>query len=305
MMDAQRASSCLILAVSVVFAWMQPSALHKPPPRIEQGTVLTIQARSGLSMRFVHIAPGEFEMGDADLAIQTAAVRVLTNIASQGSSVPRGGLPIRKTKITKLLYFAETKTTTGQFCDFLNEIEGPERYFNNNKWTTIAFDGEKYNPKPGCADSAASTVLYVGAQAFCEWLSNRTGMSCRLPTESEWEFAARGPKNRKFAWGNSTDSVKLVNQKEPQSVHHFRRAATPEGLQGMFGIVGEWCIDWYAPSFDLSDAIDPSGPIAGKYKVIKGRGGAAWIRHIGGLHADGGGIYGFRVVIEVESTKDK
>jgi len=292
------------LVAALVLVGARPSdSADAPPKRIEPGTVLSIQTRAGLSMRFIHVAPGEFDMGDAELAKQSLAGKALTDIVGQGSRVPHGGLPIRKTQITKQLYFAETKTTTAQYCEFLNEVEGNQGYFNDNNWTTIEFAEGKYKPKPDCADAAVSTATYSGAQAFCEWLTKRTGLSCRLPTEAEWEFAARGPKNRRFAWGDSMDSVNLAGQKEPQSVYHYRKAATPEGLLGMFGIVGEWCSDWHAPNFDLSDAVDPTGPKKGEYKVLKGRGMDAWIRHVGGTDAEGGGIYGFRIVIEVDSGK--
>ena len=229
--NAVASVSSALLFAAIVCAWAMPDQGPHAAPGIEPSTALSIQTRGGLSMRFIHVAPGTFSMGDADRANQSLAEKTLIEAVGHGSAGPRGGLPIRQTQITKLLYFAETKTTSSQYCEFLNEVEGQQLYFNNSNWATIEFDGAKYRPKPDCADVAASTVTYRGAEAFCEWLTKRTGLRCRLPTEAEWEFAARGPKNRRFAWGDSAEAVRITDK--PQSVYLHRDAATPEGLEAI------------------------------------------------------------------------
>lgn len=103
-------------------------------------------------------------------------------------------------------------------------------------------------------------MTQLAASKFCEWLSAMTGHFYRLPTEAEWEFAARAGTStdysfgdaeqlNKYAWhkGNSDEAYHPVGRKKPN----------PWGLFDMHGNIAEWTLDAYAPTYDDTDAENP------------------------------------------------
>ena len=122
-------------------------------------------------------------------------------------------------------------------------------------------------------DQPVVGVNWFDAVAYCEWLSNRTGRSYRLPSEAEWEKACRGGSNdRTYAWG----------QESPESLEYFHGewlgprpvgGAPPNGY-GLFNMgdnVHEWCADWYAPDYyRISPEWNPMGPESGSRRISRG-----------------------------------
>ncbi len=99
-------------------------------------------------------------------------------------------------------------------------------------------------------------VSWFEAEAFCKWLgeqgANGKGQNARvrLPTEAEWEFAARGKEGRKFPWGDDAPKPEHANFDQtqinrPTAVGGYAKGATPEGLFDLAGNVWEWCLDFY------------------------------------------------------------
>jgi len=143
--------------------------------------------------------------------------------------------------------------------------------------STITFDHQTYgvlNPD-FYRHHPATMVTWYGAQAYCEALGRR------LPTEAEWERAARGAQNLIYPWGFSFDET-YANTAIPESagtarVNDYWTGIGPYGMYNMAGNVSEWTADWYDSTwYSLqSDArvSNPTGPVDGSEKVVRG---GAW-----------------------------
>jgi formylglycine-generating enzyme required for sulfatase activity len=144
----------------------------------------------------------------------------------------------------------------------------------------------------------------------------------RLPTEAEWEFAARGKEGRKFPWqtpagGKDEATPERANYDQaqigrPTAVGTYPLGATPEGIFDLAGNVWEWCLDWYDRNYyteckQKGVVKNPAGPQKGDWRVL--RGGAYWsdandLRGSGRIVDYPGSRYrlnGFRVCVVGES----
>ncbi len=119
-------------------------------------------------------------------------------------------------------------------------------------------------------------VDWDDANDFCKWLSDKTGKTVKLPTEAQWEKAARGTDQRIYPWGNSFianwghyDPSNIVLGTMP--VGSFPSGVSPYGVNDMAGNVSEWCSDWYGDSYYAnSPRENPQGPDSGTSKIEKG-----------------------------------
>lgn len=123
-------------------------------------------------------------------------------------------------------------------------------------------------------------VSWQDATDYAAWLSEITGKKYRLPTEAEWEYAARAGTKTKYSWGNEFLAGKancgpsgssLWAERQTAPVGSFN--ANPYGLHDMHGNVWEWVQDWYG-DYNVSDQMDPKDPDKGKFRVLRGGG---WI----------------------------
>ena len=241
-----------------------------------------------VSIRMVAVSGGSFRMGSPE------------------SEPFRGADESPQRNVTVSSFFmGETEVTWDQYWAFYAETmsEGrtpPEEvYANNAKYELDAISG----PTPpfgfpdqgwGMGERPALTMTHYAAETFCEWLSLKTGKHYRLPTEAEWEYAARGgtdtpyffegsPRKysgrgflRHFAKADTAliaSSVIYAANSRNRTAEPSRVRANPFGLKNMSGNVLEYCSDWYAPDAyeKMADgAVDPKGPENGTEHVVRG-----------------------------------
>jgi formylglycine-generating enzyme required for sulfatase activity len=138
------------------------------------------------------------------------------------------------------------------------------------------------NPPAGRGSHPVSLVRYDDAVAYCRWLSETTDRLVRLPTEAEWEKAARGGlEGRLYPWGDEIDQsranflpdVSLKRQRGTQPVGSY--PANGYGLFDIAGNVWEWVSDWYrADYYESAEYINPKGPGSGTFRVLRG---GSWV----------------------------
>ena len=117
-------------------------------------------------------------------------------------------------------------------------------------------------------------VSWMDAEAYCRWLSLRSGRAFRLPSEAEWEKAARD----RYPWGPGPPAASLVNMKGSGDgfaftapVGSFPAGASPYDILDMAGNVWEWMADWYDPGYyQASPGRDPRGPASGTTRAVRG-----------------------------------
>jgi formylglycine-generating enzyme required for sulfatase activity len=122
-------------------------------------------------------------------------------------------------------------------------------------------------------DYPVFNISWNDAWAYCKWLSEQTGKGYRLPTESEWEYAARGGgmgKTFQFSGSDDLDAISWNNGNSGFKAHPVGLKKPNElGVYDMTGNVSEWCSDWYGkytPSFQRN----PCGPSLGQHRVLRG-----------------------------------
>lgn len=191
----------------------------------------------GVSFNMVHVDGGKFKMG---------RTKEQKNIHSSNSELPvhnviLSGYSIGETEVTQALWEAVMG-------------DNPSRFKGS--------------------DLPVEMVSWSDCQAFINKLNELTGQGFRLPTEAEWEFAARGGnKSRRYKYSGSNDLYQVgwfEENSEGSNTHPVRQKQPNElGLYDMSGNVWEWCQDWYGP-YNEKEEINPTGPSVGENRIRRG-----------------------------------
>ncbi len=211
-----------------------------------------------LKIEWVQVAGGTFQMGNAD---------------GQGDERPVHSVTLSDFKLSKY------EITHTQYLIFLNSIGcGSNGYHNGKEYidmddsycaighngTAFYFKGSSYAKTANCP---VIEVTWYGATAYAEWIG------ARLPTEAEWEYAARGgnkSKGYKYAGSNIRGDVAwYIGNSEAQTLPVGQKQPNELGLYDMSGNVWEWCHDWYG-SYTSKPQTNPQGAVLGWSRVLRG-----------------------------------
>jgi formylglycine-generating enzyme len=156
-----------------------------------------------------------------------------------------------------------TEVTFDQYDRFCKATNRPQP--NDNGW--------------GRGTMPVINVNWNDAYEYCQWASIITGTAIHLPTEAEWEYAARGGKKShgyKYSGGNQVGDVGWYSENSDRRSHPVGgKRPNDLGIYDMTGNVWEWCADWYADDYYAASPFkDPQGPISGQHHVLRG---GSWI----------------------------
>ncbi|MGV7220994.1 MAG: formylglycine-generating enzyme family protein [Nitrospinales bacterium] len=199
---------------------------------------------------------------------------------------------------TSAFFMDKYEVSNADYQKFMTATNHPKPAF---------WDDEQFN-KP---EFPVVGVSWHDAMAYAKWKGRR------LPTEAEWEKAARGNDGRLYPWGKKWSkgffmffvNIYGMDDKYTQTapVDYYQSGVSPFGVFNMAGNVWEWCLDWYSPDYyGNSPEIDPMGPEKSKMKVLRG---GSWVNSLDSVQVvrrarntplTKSSIYGFRTVLPIQ-----
>jgi len=201
------------------------------------------QLADATGIEFVYVLAGEFTMGSP-------------NWVGEGNERPQ------HTVFLDDFWIGKTEVTNAQYARCVEAGVCPAP--NNNLWNDSTF-----------AEHPVANVSWDSAVAYSRWLTEQSGVSVRLPSEAEWEKAARGTDGRIYPWGDAEPNERLLNYEgnvgSTTPVGSYPEGVSPYGALDMAGNVWEWVGDRYGTAYyGESSARNPTGPESGHYLVLRG-----------------------------------
>ncbi len=237
--------------------WVELGAGFTGVERLEQAgapsaPVVSVRGEAVTGTRFLRIPGGRFQMG---------------------STVWKHTQPVHEVRVSPFR-LAETPVTNRQYAVFLRETGHTEPKY----WRDRRFSADE-QPVVG--------VSWHDARAFCAWLAEASGLAVTLPTEAQWEFAARGEESREYPWGDAEpdDSRACYDQGwtkgQPAAVGSRAAGRGPYGTLDQAGNVWEWCLDAfddsvYASRAEAREVVDPFKEAPEDEDVVRVLRGGAW-----------------------------
>lgn len=199
---------------------------------------------TGQAIEYVAIPAGRFQMG-----------AVPGDESADDDEKPR-----HEVELSKGFLMSRTEITVGAYRQYVEAagLQMPEAPSFNSGW--------------GKADHPVVNVSWENAKGYCEWVGGR------LPSEAEWEYAARGGKSGLlYPHGNELTERDAKYGSSGGTAEVGRYSPNEYGLYDMVGNVWEWCADWYGGEYyQSSPRQDPQGQSAGEYRVLRG---GSWVNY--------------------------
>lgn len=222
------------------------------------GVMLALPAWMSMSAKRVHV-PDSLQV----ITVEVAGIPIRMHRV-EGGSFTMGGT-IEQTD-------RDVYTDKPAHLVFLSPYYIAETEVTNQLWRAVMPEKESLSPN-GYPQHPISYVTWTDCQEFVRRLDSLTGQHFRLPTEAEWEYAARGgakSKKHRYAGGDEPDSVGWTNHCSGNWTHPVARKRPNElGLYDMTGNVNEWCEDWYAP-YSLGTMPNPCVRDSSEGRIARG-----------------------------------
>ena len=199
-----------------------------------------------------------------------------------GGTIKGMEYPPRPTQITTDYWLGRSEVTNAQFRIFIEddayvttaELEGSGLLWIDGEFKRVPGASWRHPGRETQPNEPVAMVSWNDANAFCAWLSRRTGREFRLPNEAEWEYASQAGGNSLYGHGDDPATLEKYawfSANAAGRAHEVETLAPNAwGFYDLHGNVWEWCADWYAPIEPTIRAVDPAGPSNGEAKVIRG-----------------------------------
>lgn len=208
----------------------------------------------------------------ANVAVANTNPEPAVNLAQQGvlkidsGEVVLGGgetkLPLERAVVGEF-WIAETEVTNAQYAEFVKDAN----YAAPSDW-------KKGEMPKGRENFPVANVSWNDAAEFCKWKEKKIGLPVRLPTEAEWEFAARGREGYKFPWGNNWNADGVTTKEKGgkvSAVKSFPLNRSPFGIYDMFGNVWEWTNDKVSENEQKADEdVKKAAEKGESLRIVKG-----------------------------------
>ena len=239
------------------------SAGVTPPPDLTSPGQTRIDEKG---VEQVWVPAGSFSMGTDE-----ATIHELEALQPPGFVLSEFPLeqPQHEVRITQGFWIDKYEVTNAAFQAFVND----GGYQNQAYWSEAGWkwlDTQYVDQLPryclgNLPNNPVACITWYEAEAYANWRGGR------LPTEAEWEFAARGPQSLIYPWGNEFDGSRcnVIDSTSLMAVGSFPTGASWVGAYDMAGNVMEWVQDWLG-NYSAGTAENPTGPATGKVKVEKG-----------------------------------